>query len=149
MQVAETLPHGRQGLTYLTWPISWQLMTWRRKEPGHQLPWYWASYHRMLQFQHHSRVNSLWSVNDHKWHLKSWSSLDQVIMARCLIRAVPGHYLKQIHCWIIISWTHRSNEHVQVNYKLMFFMHPCLHALTRWGLVTPYSDRDLGQHWLR
>ena len=21
--------------------------------------------------------------------------------------------------------------------------------LTHWGLVTPYGDRDLGQHWLR
>ena len=22
-------------------------------------------------------------------------------------------------------------------------------SLTHWGLVTPYGDRDLGQHWLR
>ena len=33
----------RQERTYSTWPISWLLMSWRRKEPGHQQPWYWPS----------------------------------------------------------------------------------------------------------
>ena len=27
--------------------------------------------------------------------------------------------------------------------------HPMNFPLTHWGLVTPYGDRDLGQHWLR
>ena len=26
---------------------------------------------------------------------------------------------------------------------------PVFNVLTHWGLVTPYGDRDLGQHWLR
>ena len=42
-QVAEIFPHVRQELTYSTWSISWALMSWWHKEPGHQQPWYWPS----------------------------------------------------------------------------------------------------------
>ena len=42
-QVVEILPQIRQGPTYSTQSISWLLMSWRRKEPGHQQPWYWPS----------------------------------------------------------------------------------------------------------
>ena len=35
-QVVETLSRGRQGPTYFTWSISWVLMAWPCKEPGHQ-----------------------------------------------------------------------------------------------------------------
>ena len=42
-QVVEILPQIRQEPTYSTWSISWLLMSWRRKEPGHQQPWYWPS----------------------------------------------------------------------------------------------------------
>ena len=42
-QVAEIPPRVRQGPAYSTWSISWLLMSWRRKEPGHQQPWYWPS----------------------------------------------------------------------------------------------------------
>ena len=31
---------------------------------------------------------------------------------------------------------------------LLFALRTCLFFLTHWGLVTPYGDRDLGQHWL-
>ena len=34
----------------------------------------------------------------------------------------------------IMAWHQTHNEH---------------NELTHWGLVTPYGDRDLGQHWLR
>ena len=35
-QVVE-IPHRvRQGTAYSTWSISWLLMSWQRKEPGHQ-----------------------------------------------------------------------------------------------------------------
>ena len=44
MQIVEILPHGRQGLVYLTRSIPWMLITWRGKEPGHQQPWYWPSF---------------------------------------------------------------------------------------------------------
>ena len=40
-QVLKFLPQVRPGLIYSTWSISWLLMSWRRKEPGHQQPWYW------------------------------------------------------------------------------------------------------------
>ena len=39
------IPHRvRQGPAYSTSSISWLLMSWRRKEPGHQQPRYWPSY---------------------------------------------------------------------------------------------------------
>ena len=41
-QVVEILPQVRQELIYSTQSIhvSWVLMFWRHKEPGHQQPWY-------------------------------------------------------------------------------------------------------------
>ena len=42
-QVLKILPQVRSGLTYFTLSISWLLMSWRRKERGHQQPWYWHS----------------------------------------------------------------------------------------------------------
>ena len=36
-------PSSLTGLTYFTQSISWLLMSWRVKEPGHQQPWYWPS----------------------------------------------------------------------------------------------------------
>ena len=40
-QLVEILLCGRQGPMNSTLLIPWLLMTWRRKEPGHQQPWYW------------------------------------------------------------------------------------------------------------
>ena len=42
-QVVESPPWVKQGPAYSTQSISWLLMSWRRKEPGHQQPWYWPS----------------------------------------------------------------------------------------------------------
>ena len=42
-QVVEILPQIRQEPTYSIQSISWPLMSWQRKEPGHQQPWYWPS----------------------------------------------------------------------------------------------------------
>ena len=42
-QVVEIPPWVIQGPAYTTKSISWLLMSWRRKEPGHQQPWYWPS----------------------------------------------------------------------------------------------------------
>ena len=42
-QVIEIPRRVRQGPAYSTWSIPWLLMSWRCKEPGHQLPWYWPS----------------------------------------------------------------------------------------------------------
>ena len=33
--------------------------------------------------------------------------------------------------------------------SLLLHKEKCKDQLTRCGLVTPYGDRDLGQHWLR
>ena len=40
-QVAKILPQIRQGPFHSTQSISWLLVSWRRKEPGHQQLWYW------------------------------------------------------------------------------------------------------------
>ena len=42
-QVIEIFPCERQGPVYPAKSISWLLMTWRRKEPGHHQPLYWPS----------------------------------------------------------------------------------------------------------
>ena len=42
-QVLKILLQVRQGPTYSIQSISWLLMYWRRKEPGHQQQWYWPS----------------------------------------------------------------------------------------------------------
>ena len=39
-----------------------------------------------------------------------------------------------------------------LSFEFDVIMHQCANFngdLTHWGLVTPYDDRDLGQHWLR
>ena len=42
-QVLKILPQVRPVPTYSTQSISLLLMSWWRKEPGHQQPWYWPS----------------------------------------------------------------------------------------------------------
>ena len=37
---SETLPCGRQGPTFTLHSITWLLVVWQRKAPGHQQPWY-------------------------------------------------------------------------------------------------------------
>ena len=39
-QVVEILLHVRQEITYSTLSVSWVLLSWQCKEPGHQQPWY-------------------------------------------------------------------------------------------------------------
>ena len=42
-QTGEMFPLGRQRPGCPTESIPWLLMSWRRKEPGHQQPWYWLN----------------------------------------------------------------------------------------------------------
>ena len=65
--VAEILPHVRQELTYSTWSISWVLMFWRRKEPGHQHSWYWLRWAETIR-SHTLRVKALNCI----WILYMW-----------------------------------------------------------------------------
>ena len=51
-QVVEILPQVRPGYTYSTQSISWLLVPWRRKEPGHQQPWYWPSLTEITRSPH-------------------------------------------------------------------------------------------------
>ena len=38
---------------------------------------------------------------------------------------------------------------MSLHYSLEDGMQEDVNGLTHWGLVTPYGDSDLGQHWLR
>ena len=75
-------------------------------------------------------------------HLKPWSTLAQA-MACCLM--APSHYLNQ--CWLLsieVLW-HSPESNLTVSAKATILYY----ELTHWGLVTPFGDIDLGQHWLR
>ena len=43
-RIVEILLRGKQPSVYPAWPITWLLMTWRRKEPGHHQPCYWPTF---------------------------------------------------------------------------------------------------------
>ena len=50
--VAEILSNVGQELYHSTNSISWELISWRRKEPVHQQQIYWLSLTRILRSQH-------------------------------------------------------------------------------------------------
>ena len=54
-RAVEILPQVRQELACSKWSISWVLMSWQCKEPGHQQPWYlcWTEL--------------IWSLHDKGW----------------------------------------------------------------------------------
>ena len=51
-QVLKILPQVREGPTYSIYSISWLLMSWWRKEPGHQQPWHWCSQTEITRSPH-------------------------------------------------------------------------------------------------
>ena len=87
-------------------------------------------------------------MQSHKW-LVAWS--------------LPSPYMSQ--CWNIVNsnlrrnkiqrslkWTHRfsfKKMHLKMASAKWRPFYLDLIVLTHCGLVTPYGDRDLGQHWLR
>ena len=57
-RVLKILPQVRQGPAYSTYhSISWLPMSWRRKEPGHQQPWYWPSETAITRSPHVKGLN--------------------------------------------------------------------------------------------
>ena len=42
-QVVQIFHLGSRRPIHPTWSMSWLLMTWRRKSPGHQQPWHWPT----------------------------------------------------------------------------------------------------------
>ena len=65
VQVIEHFLHGRQGPAYHTQLITWLLMTWQYKEPGHLQQWHCLIYSGIFQFQH-------WKgqYNRHNYHIQ-------------------------------------------------------------------------------
>ena len=79
-QVLEILPCRRQGLVHPTKSIPWLLMSWRRKEPGHQQPWYWSYCPPIFYF-------SIRFVQSSLVQRMAYSS--------------PSHYLNQCSSWTL------------------------------------------------
>ena len=58
-------PSLHKTRTYIfTWSLSWLLMSWRRKEPAHQQPWYWPSQNEI------TRPRTLRVNIEHAWPSK-------------------------------------------------------------------------------
>ena len=55
--VVEILPPVRQEFAYSTQSVSWVLMSWRRKDQGHQHPWYWLCLHRNNSVPHKGKFS--------------------------------------------------------------------------------------------
>ena len=51
-QVVEIFPQVRQEPTNSPKSISWVLMSWQRKELGHQQSWYWLCWTKLIWFLH-------------------------------------------------------------------------------------------------
>ena len=73
IQVAEIPTGVRRRPAYSTQSILWLLMSWRRKEPGHQQPWYWPSLTELTRSPH---VKGLFSECDNSLCMQ-FPSLDQ------------------------------------------------------------------------
>ena len=57
--VVKILPHVRQRPTYSMWLISWLLMTWRLKDPGHQQQWYLLCWTELIRYPHVKGLRSV------------------------------------------------------------------------------------------
>ena len=103
-------------------------------------------------------LNSLWPSDDIWWH-RSGSTLTHV-MACCL--TAPSHYLNQFWLNFMISYVVLGSQWVNTNLLVIFqtkrhqnelFVYGLavidVNGLTHWGLVMPFGDLDLGQHWFR
>ena len=51
MKAVIVIYQGTEGTTYPMYLISWPLMTWLCKKPGHQQPWHWPSLLIIFHFQ--------------------------------------------------------------------------------------------------
>ena len=110
-QVVEILPQVRQGPTYSTESVSWVLMSWWRKEPGHQQPWYWPSETELTRSPH---INGYNSVDSSHWQQNCQSQ----IRIRCLFDGQNTNMfihlsinkmdaILWIPFWNVFSWMYR------------------------------------------
>ena len=73
-QVVEFFPHVRQEPTYFTYSVSWLLMTWWWKEPGHQQPWYWPSWNEVTRSLHVKGHD----INFAFWCIEAWINMADI-----------------------------------------------------------------------
>ena len=104
--------------------------------------------------------NSLWPSNMIWWH-RPWSALVlAMMMMYCLFGMMPlpdqmltyCQLYPEEHSSIQFYWNLKSFHSRKCIWKwclwnCMLFVQASI--LSHCGLVTPYDDKDLGQHWLR
>ena len=137
-----------------------QVMAWCLMAPSHYLNQCWPSSITPHGNTRPQWVDSLWPSDTIRHH-RSWSTSVQV--TACWL-AAPSHYLNQ--CWLTIMGLCVIHLRAisQLVLKLLFCIltlkivllkflphlpAPGINELTHGGLVTPYGNTDLGQHWLR
>ena len=107
-QVVEILPRVRQELiiTYSTWSISWMLMSWQCKEPGHQQPWYLLCWTKLTQSLHGLRP-----IYMKLKHFQQQDSNDPFLQNSKIRRKMD-----RFNCWRFMKYSQRvHNEHCKLS----------------------------------
>ena len=100
----EIHPQGRKESAYVIKSISWLLMTWRRKEPGHQQAWYWPSVHVIFYCLH---TKGQHHIGEQQW--KAQLCVSQPGVGHERILGVVPHHGHSLHAFGGI-WAHCGNE---------------------------------------
>ena len=148
-QVFGFLSCGRQGPVYPTQSILWLLMAWRRKEPGHQQPWCWASFpvsapeglkflNENVQIFHFTFYRK-YSVLYLHWTIFYFVLFNSVYFAQPWWKGLPGLCL--IFCGFEIDFGNKI-------YSMLKYRVYCslgYNILTHWDLVMPtYASVIIG-----
>ena len=75
IKVDEIHLRRRQWSLHPAKSIPWLLMSWRRKEPGHQHPWYWPSYPGIFRVPQQTGWQFRWSIEPARLCVKMFITL--------------------------------------------------------------------------
>ena len=132
--------------------VSWLLMPCLLESPGHQRLWYWLCRIGKLSYK---RISTVCVVS------VGWNDINcryififpvKNLASKGLRNNGNGWHMETRYDVVDLLWPYHK-----------FLMASCLSFtrilqgcfagigvnLTHWGLVTPFGDIDLGQHWLR
>ena len=105
-EVIEILPQLRQERAYFTWSISWVLMPWQHKEPGHQQPWYWLCWTESIRW-YQATTKLMWLMNEAvQWDIVFLCSF---VFTRAAILSHGNSELHDLHLCRKLSWFHYSD----------------------------------------
>ena len=105
-EVIEILPQLRQERAYFTWSISWVLMPWQHKEPGHQQPWCWLCWTESIRW-YQATTKLMWLMNEAvQWDIVFLCSF---VFTRAAILSHGNSELHDLHLCRKLSWFHYSD----------------------------------------